>query len=138
MDDGITTYAECVAMREVTADRLKRVVEIDETYIGGKSIGHAGKLKSKVWIVGAVQRDGQIRLQVVAQANRYSIEKFIAGVKNPTCEAIYADDSQIYNLIDDMETRHESVKHGANVHTNNVENVWSLFKRGICGDIIAS
>lgn len=128
------------AMRQVSADRLKGIVEIDETYIGGKFSdgGHGGK-SNKTCVIGAVQRDGQIRLQVIAQPNRYIIEKFIAGATDPTCEAIYTDDSPIYNRIGDADTRHESVNHSAkeyvrgDVHTNNVENVWSLLKRGIVG-----
>ena len=127
------------AMREVSADRLKGIVEIDETYIGGKSVGQAGKFRNKTCVVGAVQRDGQIRLQVVAHHNRYLIEKFIANVTDPTCEAIYTDDSVIYPDMNDSDTRHERVNHSAkeyvrgNVHTNTVENVWSLLKRGVVG-----
>jgi len=127
------------AMREVSADRLKGVVEIDETYIGGKSTRFAGTFKNKTCVVGAVQRDGQIRLQVIAHNNRFLVEKFIAGVTDPTCEAIYTDDSNLYDRVGDADTRHESVNHSAkeyvrgNVHTNNVENVWSLLKRGVVG-----
>jgi len=127
------------AMREVSADRLKGIVEIDETYIGGKWDGHRHKFQNKTCVVGAVQRDGQIRLQVVAHHNRFLIEKFIAGVTEPTTEAIYTDDSNLYDRVGDADTRHESVNHSAkeyvrgDVHTNNVENVWSLLKRGVVG-----
>jgi transposase-like protein len=126
------------AMREVSADQLKGVVEIDETYIGGKTFS-ANKRRNKTCVVGAVQRDGQIRLQVIAHPNRFLVEKFIAGVTDPTCEAIYTDDSVIYDRVGDADTRHESVNHSAkeyvrgDVHTNNVENVWSLLKRGVVG-----
>src|SRR5881227_3143365 len=119
------------AMREVSADRLKGIVEIDETYIGGKSHGK-GPFGSKTCVIGAVQRDGEIRLQVIPASNRYQLRKFISENTDPTCEAIYTDDYVAYGNLSDADTRHETIKHSqeewvrGDVHTNNVENVWSL------------
>jgi transposase-like protein len=127
------------AMREVSADRLRGIVEIDETYIGGKWDGQAGKFTNKTCVIGAVQRGGQIRLQVIRHPNRYLAEKFIAKETDPTCEAIYTDESPIYDRVGDADTRHETVRHRdeewvrGDVHTNTVENVWSLLKRGVIG-----
>jgi transposase-like protein len=127
------------AMREVSADRLRGIVEIDETYIGGKWDGHAGKFTNKTCVIGAVQRDGEIRLQVLRHPNRYLVEKFIAKETDPACEAIYTDESPVYDRVGDADTRHETVCHSeeewvrGDVHTNSVENVWSLLKRGVVG-----
>ncbi len=54
-------------------------------------------------------------------------------------EAIYTDDWAPYIGIADHNTRHETVDHSAKewvrglVHTNSVENIWSLLKRSIIG-----
>ena len=52
---------------------------------------------------------------------------------------VYADDWPAYRGIADRDTRHETVNHSAeewvrgSVHTNTVENIWSLFKRSVMG-----
>src|SRR5437016_3543296 len=71
------------AMREVIAERLKGIVEIDETYIGGKVRGRRA-LSNKTCVIGAVQRDGEIRLQVIPASNRYQLRKFITETTDPT------------------------------------------------------
>jgi transposase-like protein len=126
------------AMREVSADRLKGIVEIDETFIGGKTTSEK-RFKNKTCVIGAVQRDGEIRLQVIPAPNRYQLRKFVSETTDPTCQAIYTDDYFGYGDLSDEDTRHETVKHSedewvrGNVHTNNVENVWSLLKRSVVG-----
>ena len=130
------------AMREVNADKLRGIVEIDETYIGGAAEGHANAFKNKICVVGAVQRGGEIRLQVLkarGSANRFSLKQFIAENTAPDIEAIYTDDYIAYRGIGDADTRHETVNHTekewvrGDVHTNTVESVWSLLKRGVVG-----
>ena len=52
---------------------------------------------------------------------------------------VYTDDLKSYIGIEDSDTRHETVNHSSDewvvgdVHTNNIESVWSLFKRSIVG-----
>lgn len=127
------------AMREVNTDRLRGIVEIDETYLGGVARGHENAYKNKTCVVGAVQRGGKIRLQVIKSANRFLLEKFIADNTAPDTEAIYTDKWMGYNRVGDADTRHESVNHSekewvrGDVHTNTVESVWSLLKRGVVG-----
>jgi len=126
------------AMREVSADRLKGIVEIDETYIGGKVHGK-GPFSNKTCVIGAVQRDGEIRLQVIPASNRYQLRKFVSETTDPACEAIYTDDYVAYGDLSDADTRHERVKHSeeewvrGDIHTNGIESVWSLLKRAIIG-----
>jgi transposase-like protein len=127
------------AMREVSADLLKGIVEVDETYVGGKFHGTSGYKANKAVVVGAVERDGDIRLRVIKSPSKYWLHKFIHETTDPKAEAIYTDEAQPYKGIADADTRHETVKHTAyewvrgDVHTNTVESVWSLLKRSVVG-----
>jgi len=128
------------AMREVSADLLKGIVEVDETYVGGRFHGRkSGYKRNKACVVGAVERDGEIRLKVIACPSRYWLYKFIHDTTDPAAEAIYTDEWAGYKGIADADTRHEAVHHAAkewvkgDVHTNNVESVWSLLKRSVVG-----
>ena len=126
------------AMREVNADRLRGIVEIDETYLGGKTT-QENRWKNKACVVGAVQRGGKIRLQVIKAPNRFLLWKFIEENTAPDTEAIYTDDYIGYGNLSDSDTRHETVNHSeeewvrGDVHTNTVESIWSLLKRGVVG-----
>src|SRR5207302_9385183 len=58
------------AMRELNLELLKGIVEVDETYVGGKVRGMGRGYKgNKAIAIGAVQRDGLIRLQVIKCAD---------------------------------------------------------------------
>lgn len=126
------------AMREVSADRLRGIVEIDETFLGGKGHGPHWR-EQKTCVVGAVQRGGEIRLQVIKAPNRFTLHKFIKENTAPDTEAIYTDEWLAYKGLADADTRHETVNHSekewvrGEVHTNTVESVWSLLKRGVIG-----
>jgi transposase-like protein len=127
------------AMREVSVDLLKGIVEVDETYIGGKIHGTDQWRRNKACVIGAVERDGDIRLSVIKSPNRYWLHKFIHETTDPKAEAIYTDEAKAYKGIADADTRHETVNHAADewvkgdVHTNSVESVWSLLKRSVVG-----
>jgi len=119
---------------------LSKVVEVDETWVGGKrkNVGHGYK-GNKVVVGGAVQRDGEARLQVLDDRTREVLHSFIKKYVANNTEAIYTDDWPAYNGIADNDTRHETVNHSAEewvrgeVHTNYVENIWSLLKRSLVG-----
>lgn len=128
------------AMRDINSELLRGIVEVDETYVGGKT-RHMGRgyKGNKAIAIGAVQRAGKIRLQVITHADKATLHKFIADNTAPDTEAIYTDELPAYWGIDDADTRHESVFHSAeewvrgDVHTNGIESVWSLLKRSIVG-----
>jgi transposase-like protein len=128
------------AVREVNAELLKGIVEVDETYLGGKVRGKGhGYRGNKACVIGAVQREGEIRLRVIRSPSKYELHKFIHETTDPKTEAIYTDEYQPYQGIADADTRHGTVKHSeeewvnGDVHTNSVENVWSLLKRSVVG-----
>jgi len=128
------------AMREINSELLRGVVEVDETYVGGKVRGHGRGYKgNKAIAIGAVQRDGMIRLQVIPNATKVVLHKFIHDNTAPDTEAIYTDEMPAYWGIDDADTKHKWVNHSqdewvvGDVHTNGIESVWSLLKRSIIG-----
>lgn len=128
------------AMRDANCALLRGVVEIDETYVGGKVSGQGRGYKgNKAIAIGAVQRGGKIRLQVITNATKRTLHQFVKDNTAPDTEAIYTDELPAYNGIGDEDTRHETVNHSAkewvrgDVHTNGAESVWSLLKRSIIG-----
>jgi transposase-like protein len=128
------------ALREVDAQLLKGIVEIDETFVGGEMEGKGRGYKgNKTVVVGALQRGGNICLQVVQGADRKTLHGFIRENVAGDTQAIYTDEWPAYRGIADEDTRHEAVKHRekewarGDVHTNSLENVWSLLKRSIIG-----
>ncbi len=92
-------------------------------------------------VLGAVERGGEIRLRVERRkkATKKVLHAFINSTTEPTTERLMTDENPAYLGIADADTTHETVNHRAeewvrgDVHTNSVEGVWSLFKRGIVG-----
>lgn len=128
------------AMTEASPKPLSEIVEVDETYVGGKTKGYGHGYKgNKAVVVGATQRDGETRLQVVEGNDRKSLYDFIHKYTAPDTKAIYTDDFPAYRGIGNHDTKHETVNHSAeewvrgNIHTNTVEGVWALLKRSIIG-----
>jgi transposase-like protein len=129
------------ALREVDAQLLKGIVEVDETFVGGEMEGKGRGYKgNKTVVVGAMQRGGNICLQVVRGADRETLHGFIRQNTAGDTEAIYTDEWPAYRGIADKDTKHKTVKHRdkeyvapGNVHTNSIESIWSLLKRSIIG-----
>ncbi|HZT93815.1 MAG TPA: IS1595 family transposase [Gaiellaceae bacterium] len=118
---------------------LVGIVEADETWIGGKHKGQGQGQKQRQMVMGAVQRDGSVRLRVGDLPNKATLHGFLNDVVADDAEAIFTDSWKAYDGIGDEDTRHESVNHfreewvRGQVHTQTIENVWSLFKRSIIG-----
>src|SRR6184192_1206915 len=129
------------AMKDANPTPLDGIVEVDETFVGGKKrgIGSGNYMRYKTTVIGAVQRGGPIRLKVIKHTDTKTLHRFIKDVTKPDAKAIYTDDHAGYKGIGDEDTKHETVNHRAgeyvraDVHTNTVEGVWSLFKRSIVG-----
>lgn len=128
------------AMGDGQTEPLSGVVEVDETWVGGKrrDVGR-GYRGNKVIVAGAIERGGDARLQLIGSADRKTLHHFIRSETSPETEAIMTDEWPAYLGIGDGNTRHETVNHRAeewvrgDVHTNGIENVWSLLKRSIVG-----
>lgn len=128
------------AMEDAYPMPLRGIVEIDETFVGGKVKGKGrGYRDNKAVVVGAVQRQGKIVLRVVHARDRQTLHRFVEEFTADETEAYFTDDWAPYDGIADGDTRHETVNHSAEewvrgeVHTNSVEGVWSLLKRSIIG-----
>lgn len=114
------------------------VVEIDETYVGGKAKNRKHKVPSKEAMVSLVERDGKVRSFHVATVTAGSLRPVI---NEHVAKSAYVmtDESKVYPPI--MTGRaHGTVNHSAEEyvrayfwHTNTVENFFSIFKRGITG-----
>ena len=129
-----------VAMQDAYPMPLKGIVEVDETFIGGKVAGKGRGYKgNKAAVVGAVERGGKIVLKVIESRDRTTLHRFIEEATADETTAYFTDEWAPYLGIADENTRHETVNHSieewvrGDVHTNSVENIWSLLKRSIIG-----
>jgi transposase len=109
-------------------------------FVGGKVEGEGRGYKgNKTVVVGTLQRDGNICLQVVRGRDRETLHGFIRENVSGDVEAIYTDEWEAYRGVADKDTEHETVNHSekeygrGKVHVNSMENVWSLLKRSIIG-----
>jgi transposase-like protein len=123
-----------------------KVVEIDETYVGGKDANkHAWRregargAKGKAPVISLVERDGSVRSFHVANVTSRTLRPIIAEAVNKA-SYLMTDDSVVYPPIARYFAGHGSVNHSAEEyvragfwHTNTVENYFSILKRGIVG-----
>jgi len=147
-----TSWHLCHRIREAmetldSGPALFGVIELDETMLnpskrhrghGRKAMGIPAGVE-RIWVAGALQRGGQVRLRRIPNVRKETIHAFVRSVAKDETEAFYTDELRSYMGIADDNTRHEHVNHSAEewvvgyVHTNGIENVWSLFKRSIVG-----
>jgi hypothetical protein len=133
-----------VALIEKDMDKLGGIVEVDETFIGGKAInkhgavsGEGGGHASKTPIIGAVQRKGNVVARVLSKVTTAAAEGFVREVVSNKVSLLATDESKVYHWL--TEYPHKTVRHAAKqyvvgaVHTNTIEGFWSIFKRGIVG-----
>jgi transposase-like protein len=127
------------------------LVEVDETYVGGKPrIGGSskkGRGTAKTPVIGIIERDTK---QVIARVTLSHSETGESSVKAHLLPfvmktvvkgtTVMTDDFKGYNPLEEEGYPHFFVNHsekqysaGNGVHTNNIENFWSILKRGIIG-----
>ncbi len=131
------------AMEDDSPVPLKGIVEVDETWIGGYRKGSGTKWRDhKKMILGAVARGGEVRLEVregPGKESKVSYRSFVEVNVDGRAEMIFTDSDRSWGDMNDFDTAHEKVDHGREewvrgiVHTNTIEGVWSLFKRGVVG-----
>jgi hypothetical protein len=135
------------AMEETDVLPLSGTVEMDETYVGGKTIRRSNrgnrKYESKDAVFGLIQRGGELRFRHLGKgsATTKKVGPLIAELVDPNVERIMTDESSIYPwaLRDKFARRHHTIRHkdhnyvNGEIHTNTIESAFSLFKRGITG-----
>ena len=136
------------AMENEGPAELSGIVEMDETYLGGKARG-AGKNWRKARpdlkqvIVGIKERGGRVRLFHAPDAKIETLAQYIKEHVSEDVEAIMTDELPAYpkalRIAGQSANKHFTVNHSAkiyvdgNVTTNGIESAFSLFKRGIIG-----
>ena len=121
--------------------KLSRVVEVDETLIGGKEPNkhkskktkEKGPAAGKTIVVGLKERGGMVLAGPVNKVNTQTMKWILEDNTEPET-TIYSDESSIYNSLSDGSVNHSAGEYvRGDVHTNSIENFWSLFKRSING-----
>lgn len=115
------------------------IVELDETYIGGKAKGKRGRgAAKKTPVFGAVERNGKLKTKVVLNVRKLTLMPLIKDMVTDN-SVIVTDESNSYNDVKKIGHLHESINHSkgqyvdGDVHTNTIEGFWSQFKRSVHG-----
>lgn len=125
--------------------KLGGIVEVDETYIGGKDWNRHLKNKSGVHggtskkepVIGAVSRKGNVIARVLSHVTKLEAEWFVREMVSKKVSLLATDESRVYDGLTDyprgtINHRRRQYVVGA-IHTNTIEGFWSIFKRGVVG-----
>jgi transposase-like protein len=120
---------------------LKGTVEVDETYIGGKSrLGKRGRgSERKTPVVALVERGGRIRTRPVERVSATALKRAIRENVRKDARIMTDDFSSYHGLDREFAGGHEIVNHGereyvrGDVHVNSAESFFALLKRGVHG-----
>jgi hypothetical protein len=133
--------------------KLGGIVEVDETYIGGKwhnkhkskrfahtkgHMGTGGTASGKEIAVGAVSRKGNVIARVLDKIDAASVCSFVQEVVSKKVSLLATDAWVGYKMLDPF-YNHGVVDHSKEqyvigaIHTNTIEGFWSIFKRGVVG-----
>lgn len=142
--------------QEPLASQLTGVVEVDETYVGGRrrkrvslqvKPGERGQdypsvLTDKAAVVSVLQRDGRVRSTHMDRVIAKNLKAAIKEVCAPDAHII-TDEAKLYKGLRGEGFKHSSVNHsayeyarwedGVCISTNSVESFFSILKRGING-----
>jgi transposase-like protein len=117
-----------------------KVVEVDETYVGGKAKNRKNHVPPKAAVVALVERNGKARSRHVANVNAKTLRPIMQAEIDKRSH-VMTDESTVYPSAAKGFAGHSAVNHSAEeyvrlggfVHTNTVEGFFSILKRGIVG-----
>jgi len=118
-------------------EKLKGVVEVDETYFGAKRPMHR-KMENKSAIFALVQRGGTIRPIASKRIVGKDLHRAMREMIDPSAH-LMTDQHLMYRPIGKEFAKHDTIRHHlneyvrGNVHTNTVEGFFGLLKRGVIG-----
>ena len=143
-----------LAMQSGSLGKLGGEVEVDETFIGGKARfmhkdrkerrrsgkGKAPGPEGKAIVAAVLQRGGKVRAQVVGKRKKKELHALVRE-NVEAGSALYSDDLRSYDGLE-ADYAHQVIDHAeayvrGNVHTNGLENFWSLLKRGLHGTYVS-
>jgi transposase-like protein len=136
---------------QVTGGKLSGEVEVDETFIGGKARNMHKEAKArkiqgrrgpegKAIVAAVLERGGKVRAKVVDKRKKKDLQALVRENVEPG-SALYSDALKSYDGLDG-EFAHQVIDHAVayvdgQVHTNGMENFWSLLKRGVKGTYVS-
>ena len=145
-----TAHSMCHKIRAALIEpeaKLGGIVEVDETWIGGKdknrhwhkrSHAGGGAGSGKIPVIGAIERKGNVVTRVLQKVTRKAVESFVHETVSNRVSLLATDEGGSYRYLGKTYP-HQAVRHrdkeyvvGA-VHTNTIEGFWSIFKRGVVG-----
>ncbi|HEX9928841.1 MAG TPA: IS1595 family transposase [Pyrinomonadaceae bacterium] len=139
-----------LALQNGTFEKLAGDVECDETFVGGKAKNmHKSKREKvikgrgsvgKTAVMGMLERKGNVRAKVIESVDRETLHSEIKE-QVETGSNLFTDEWRSYQGLDEAYV-HEVINHSIeyvrdNVHTNGIENFWSLLKRTISGTYVS-
>jgi transposase-like protein len=137
-------------MQDKSATKLSGEIEVDESFIGGKARNmHASKRarvitgtggKDKAIALGMVERGGKVRTFAVPTRRKHELQRHLRE-NVQAGSALFSDALKSYDGLS-ADFQHAVIDHAVeyvngNVHTNTMENFWSLVKRQLHGTYIS-
>ncbi|HEV1284938.1 MAG TPA: IS1595 family transposase [Bryobacteraceae bacterium] len=140
-----------LALANGTLDKMSGDIEADETFVGGKTnnMHRNSKRKrqamndgnwGKTIVLGLLQREGQVRAAVAPSRHKHQVHSNILANVEPGSK-LYTDEFNSYDGLPASFTR-EVINHlqgyvNGKISTNQMENFWSLLKRGLKGTYVS-
>jgi hypothetical protein len=136
-----------VALVEMDMDKLGGIVEVDETFVGGKAKNRHWKKRDgkpgptasgKAIVAGAISRKGNVVARMIQNVKQETLENFVNEAVSDKVSLLCTDQWVGYAKLGDK-FPHSTVDHAKHqyvvgaVHTQTIEGFWSIFKRGIVG-----
>ena len=138
------------AMQTGTFKKLSGNIEVDETFVGGKAKNmHKHKREARIQgrgsvgktaVMGLLERKGNVRAKVIEKVDRETLHNEVkANVEKDS--NLFTDEWRSYRGLDEQYI-HEVINHSieyvrGHIHTNGIENFWSLLKRKIKGTYVS-